>query len=51
MACIEEYKQRKAQKAKIKEESIPVTWHPDRVFDWHFNKDEKQALEKLWGYE
>ena len=28
------YKKRKAQKALIKEELIPVTWHPDRVMDW-----------------
>ena len=24
------YEQRKAQKAKIKEELMPVAWHPDR---------------------
>ena len=28
---VEAYKQRKAQKANIKEELLPVAWHPDRV--------------------
>ena len=27
------YKKRKAQKAKIKEELLPIAWHPDRVMD------------------
>ena len=27
------YQKRKAQKAKIKEELLPITWHPDRVKD------------------
>ena len=26
------YKQRKAQKAQIKEELMPVAWHPDQLF-------------------
>ena len=30
----EGYKKRKAQKAKIKEELLPVVWHPDCVMDW-----------------
>ena len=35
------YKKRKAQKAKIKEELLPITWHPDRVIDWRMSGDEK----------
>ena len=38
------YKQRKAQKAKIKEELLPVAWHPDCVIDWCFDEEEKKAL-------
>ena len=29
MACIEEYKDCKYQKARIKEELLPIAWHPD----------------------
>ena len=39
------YKQRKAQKAKIKEELMPVAWHPDRWWDWCVPEDEKKELE------
>ena len=42
------YNQRKAQKAKIKEELLPIAWHPDRVIDWCFSEDKKKDLEKLW---
>ena len=27
------YQKRKAGKAKIKEELLPIAWHPDRVMD------------------
>ena len=30
----DEYKKRKAQKTKIKEELMPIAWHLDRVMDW-----------------
>ena len=49
MACVEAYKQRKAQKAKIKEELLPVAWHPDRVIDWCFSEDEKVSTLKSCG--
>ena len=39
----EGFKRRKAQRLKIKEELLPVTWHPDRVFDWCFSEDEKKT--------
>ena len=39
------YKKRyKAQKAKIKEELLPIAWHVDRVMDWCMSEDEK----RLW---
>ena len=28
------YQKRKAQKNSIKEELLPMAWHPDRVMDW-----------------
>ena len=28
------YKKRKAQKASIKEELLPIAWHPSRYWDW-----------------
>ena len=39
------YEQRKAQKAKIKEELMPVAWHPDRWWNWCVTEDEKKELE------
>ena len=35
------YQKRKAQKAKIKEELLPITWHPDRVID-HVGRREEE---------
>ena len=43
------YKKRKAQKAKIKEELLPITWHPSRYWDWCMSEDEKKETEKLWA--
>ena len=42
------YKQRKAQKAQIKEELMPVAWHPDRWWDWCVPEDEKKELENIF---
>ena len=36
------YQQRKAQKAKIKEELMPVAWHPDRWWNWCVPEHEKK---------
>ena len=36
------YKKRKAQKVRIKEELLLITWHPDRVMDWCMSEDEKR---------
>ena len=35
------YKKRKAQKATIKEELLPIAWHPDCVMDWCMSGDER----------
>ena len=35
------YQNRKAQKAKIKEELLPIAWHPNSVMDWCMPKDKK----------
>ena len=42
------YKKRKAQKASIKTELIPIAWHLSRWWDWCMPEDEKQETEKLW---
>ena len=39
------YIKRKIQKAKIKEELMPVAWHPDRWWNWCVTEDEKKELE------
>ena len=43
------YKKRKAQKASIKEEILPIAWHPSRYWDWCMLEDEKKETEKLWA--
>ena len=37
-----EWYEGKAQKAKIKEELLPIAWHPDCVMDWCLSEDEKR---------
>ena len=41
------YKKRKAQKAKIMDELMPIAWHPSRWWDWCVPEDEKGGVEKL----
>ena len=48
VTCRNGYEKRKAQKAKIKEELLPITWHPGRVMNWCMSEDEKKEIEKLW---
>ena len=43
------YKKRKAQKASIKKELLPITWHPSRYWDWCMSKDEKKRDGKIIG--
>ena len=42
------YKKRKAQKAKIKKELMPIAWHPSRWWDWCISEEEKNETKKLW---
>ena len=36
------YKKRKAQKTSIKEELLPIAWHPLRYWNWCMSEDEKK---------
>ena len=36
------YQRRKVQKAKIKEELLPIVWHADCVMDWCMSEDKKR---------
>ena len=38
----------KAQKASIKEELMPIAWHPSRYWDWCMSEDEKKETEKTF---
>ena len=42
-------KKKKAQKASIKEELMPIAWHLSRWWDWYMSKEEKKGTEKLWA--
>ena len=33
---------------RIHEELLPIAWHPDRVYDWCFDEEEKGFLEGIW---
>ena len=41
----EGYQKHKAQKAQIKKELMPITWHPSRWWDWCVSEDEKKETE------
>ena len=41
------YQKRKAQKAQIKEELMPIAWHPSRWWGWCVPNHEKQEIKKL----
>jgi len=43
------YHFRKKQKANIREELLPVAWHPNRYWDWCLDEDEKYEISKLWS--
>ena len=45
-----EYQKRKAQKAKIKEELLPIAWHPDRVMDLCIPEDEKKRQKNFFDH-
>ena len=43
-----DYKKRRILKASIKEELLPISWHPLRYWDWCVSEDEKRGTDKLW---
>ena len=45
----ESQQKRKAQKAQIKKELLPIAWHPSGWWDWYIPEDEKRDTEKLWA--
>ena len=45
----EKQQERNAQKAQIKQELIPIAWHPSRYWDWCMSEDEKRDTEALWA--
>ena len=42
------YQKCKAQKAKIKEDLLPIAWHPSRWRNWCVPQDEKQETKEMW---
>ena len=38
-----DYQKREAQKAKIKDELVPIAWLPHRVIDWCMSENEKRC--------
>ena len=45
----EGYKKRKAQKASINKELLPIVWRPSRWWDWCIPEDEKRDTKALWA--
>ena len=43
------YKKRKAQKASIKEDLMPIAWHSLRWWGWCVPENEKGSVENLWA--
>ena len=43
------YKKRKAQRAKIRKELMPIAWHPSRWWDWCIPEVEKKR-QKNYGH-
>ena len=43
------YQKRKSQKASIKEELLPINWHPSRYLDWCISEDKKKRNRKSVG--
>ena len=44
----DDYKKQKVQKASIKEELMPIAWHPSRWWDWCIPEDEKKRQKKIF---
>ena len=46
----EGYKKRKVEKTKIKEELLPIAWHPSRYWDWCMSEYKKKKRQKNCGH-
>ena len=44
------YQKRKAQKGPLKEELLPIAWHPSRYWDWCISEDETKETEKFFDH-
>ena len=44
----EGYQKHTAQKAKIKDELLPIAWHPSQWWNWCVAEDEKKETEKFF---
>ena len=44
----DEWNKRKAEKAKIKDEFMPIAWHPSRWWDWCVPEDKKRETENFF---
>ena len=42
------YQKRKVQKASIKEQLLPIAWHPNWYMNFCMSEDNKKETEKLW---
>ena len=45
----DDYKKRKVQKAQIKEELMPIAWHPMRMQEWCMTEDEKERIKEIFA--
>ena len=45
----EGYKKRKAQKAKLKEESIPIAWPRAKMQDWCMSEVERERITEIFA--
>ena len=34
---------------RLRDELMPIAWHPDRVWDWCFDDEHKREAEQLWA--
>ena len=41
------YKQRKAKRAQIKKELMPIPWYPTKIQGWCMAKDEKKRIKEM----
>ena len=42
------YKKRNVRRVSIKEELLPIAWHPSKHWYWCMSEEEKKETEKLW---